>query len=71
MNKENFNKEMKTADAQSEARETNGLNWTYISLGLIILTFIAVIIAMTVLPRNTLQKLNQNSNMSNSSAPQK
>ncbi len=71
MSRKTFDNEMKTADIQSEARKANGLNWAYISLGLIILTFIVVIIAMTLLPQKSLQKLNESSNTSNVSAPQK
>jgi hypothetical protein len=62
MNRGKFNNEMNVADAQGEVRETRAINWTYISLGLIILTFISIILAMTLFPNNILTNRNQPDN---------
>jgi multidrug efflux pump subunit AcrB len=62
MNKRTFNNEMNVANAQGEVRETRALNWTYISLGLIILAFISVILAMTFFPNNILPNRDQPDN---------
>ena len=71
INHSSLETEMKIAEIQGEVRETNGLTWAYISFGLIIVTFIAIIMSALILPNNLLQKLNQNSNTPGTSVQQK
>ncbi len=62
MKREDFNNEMKVAEIQGEIHETRALNWTYISLGLIILAFISIITVFAFFPNNLLPSSNQPDN---------
>ena len=64
-------REMEIAEVQGEIRENRGLNWAYVSLGLIILVFILGILGFVFLLPNIFQKMNQNSNTPVTSVEQK
>ena len=65
-------REMEVAEIQGEIRENRGLNWAYMSIGLIIIFFILGILGFVfLLPNNIFQKLNQNSNTPATSVEQK
>ena len=55
-------RETEVAEIQGEIRENRGLNWAYMSIGLIIIFFILGILGFVFLLPNISQKMNQNSN---------
>lgn len=71
MRRKTFNNEMNLANVQGEVRESRALNWTYISLGLIILTFISVILGLFFVPNNFMPNLINHSNTSSTSVDHK
>jgi hypothetical protein len=71
MSRKTVENEMQIAETQSEVHKTRGINWAYMSLALIILTFIVVISGLFLIPNNTLPKLNEQSNTSGRPIEQK
>ena len=65
-------KETEVAEVQGEIRENRGLNWAYMSIGLIIFIFVIGILGFVfLLPNNIFQKLNQNANTPATAVEQK